>query len=1053
MIVRIKTILICILASMIFSCDFGKNLEWENPKIFSINKLPPRSHFFAFESKKLAKDNNRKKSQYYYDLNGKWKFNLSPNPKKRPIDFYQYDFDDSKWSEIMVPGSWELQGHSFPIYLDEEYPFDPKPPYVPHNYNAVGSYRKTFEMKRNWLDRDVYIHFGSVRSAFHLWINEKYVGYSQGSKTPAEFNVTDFVRVGQNQLAVEVYRFSDGSYLEGQDTWRISGLEREVYLYSRNKSRITDFLIKADLDSTYRKGLFSLNIDLENKNDDINQLIVQAKLIEPQRRNRSIFDSTKIVPIDSLASIFIQSSVRRVKQWSAEDPYLYELQLSLLNTEGDLIETMNHQVGFRKVEITNGLFKINGKPIMFRGVNRHEWDPVRGRSITELSMIEDIKLMKEHNINAVRASHYPNQERWYELCNQYGLYVVDEANIEAHGMRFHESSFGFITNDTTWTSQWIDRGIRMLERDKNQPSIIMWSMGNEAGDGQNFVNLYNVLKSKDPTRPVVYEPAEDNFHTDVVFPMYKNIEFIADYAENNLDRPLILCEYAHAMGNSVGNLIDYWQTFEKYDLLQGGFIWDWADQVILKTHSSGKDYWAYGGDVGFEFAENDSNFCANGLVAADRSLNPHIYEVKKIYQPIKFEAKDLSRGIITVTNNYDFLNLSHLKFSWTINGDNRTLRSGNLANLDLKPGQSQTIYFDLSNITIRPGVHYFLTVKAKTKNNRALLTKNHLVAWEQFELPIYKNSIAQNSSLLPQINIFEDDSSLEAYSDNFKILFNKISGQISEFTVGDSIDLFISPSQLHFWRAPNDNDLGNQMPNRTQVWKNAGQRMTTISFKSSLINNVAYIDIVSKDSLSKTTVISNYNVFGNGAVLVKQNIELEDNSLPEIPRFGMKFSLPKDYNDLTWYGRGPHESYWDRKTSAAIGYYSGSVWGQTFKYVRPQETGNKTDVFWMTLSNGQNGLMAIGLPHFDGSVHQYPYSDLDYYPGVRRHGKIDLIPKDQVDWLIDYKQMGVGGDNSWGAKPLDKYTLYPQDYEFSFMLIPYTVGMDIDELSKLRFFD
>ena len=347
MIVRIKTILICILASMIFSCDFGKNLEWENPKIFSINKLPPRSHFFAFESEKLAKDNNRKKSQYYYDLNGKWKFNLSPNPKKRPIDFYQYDFDDSKWSEIMVPGSWELQGHSFPIYLDEEYPFDPKPPYVPHNYNAVGSYRKTFEMKRNWLDRDVYIHFGSVRSAFHLWINEKYVGYSQGSKTPAEFNVTDFVRVGQNQLAVEVYRFSDGSYLEGQDTWRISGLERDVYLYSRNKSRITDFLIKADLDSTYRKGLFSLNIDLENKNDDINQLILQAKLIEPQRRNRSIFDSTKIVPIDSLASIFIQSSVRRVKQWSAEDPYLYEVEIKL---ENDIVQSY---FGMRKISTIN----------------------------------------------------------------------------------------------------------------------------------------------------------------------------------------------------------------------------------------------------------------------------------------------------------------------------------------------------------------------------------------------------------------------------------------------------------------------------------------------------------------------------------------------------------------------------------------------------------------------------------------------------------------------------------------------------------------------------
>ena len=429
-------------------------------------------------------------------------------------------------------------------------------------------------------------------------------------------------------------------------------LERDVFLFARNKTRISDFHIKSDLDSNYEKGIFSVDVDIINRDQDIEELIISAKLIEPKRRNRVIFDESKTVSIDSLVSLNIDSVIRRVKKWSAEDPNLYQLQLSLLTIEGRILESLTHQVGFRKIEIKDGLLQLNGKPIMIRGVNRHEWDPSNGRSITEESMIEDIKLMKAHNINAVRASHYPNQERWYELCNQYGLYIVDEANIEAHGMKFHKKSFSFITNDTTWTEQWLDRGIRMFERDKNQPSIIMWSMGNEAGDGKNFVKLYNALKNKDSSRPIVYEPAKENLHTDIIFPMYKNIEFITDYAQENNDRPLILCEYAHAMGNSVGNLIDYWNTFEKYESLQGGFIWDWSDQVITKTNSEGIQYWGYGGDFGSEFVENDSNFCANGLVAADRSLNPHIFEVKKIYQPIKFELDDLLRGKISILNGF-----------------------------------------------------------------------------------------------------------------------------------------------------------------------------------------------------------------------------------------------------------------------------------------------------------------------------------------------------------------------------------------------------------------
>ena len=635
------------MAVLWLGCETKRENEWEDPTVFQINQEKPRAHFFPYESEALAIENNPERSQYYQSLNGEWKFNFSPNPNDREKNFYKANFDDSEWSTIKVPGSWELQGWSVPIYLDEEYPFTPNPPFVPHDYNTVGAYRKSFTIYETWNDRQIIIRFGSVRSAFYVWVNGEKIGYGQGSKTPVEFDITDFVEVGENNVSVEVYRFSDGSYLEGQDTWRVSGLERDVYIYARSTSRINDFFVRANLDSTYSTGLFSVDVDLEQSIID-SGLTLQAKLVEPLRRNRVVFDSTKSVPSDSMSSIQIASIVKRVKTWTAEEPNLYRLQLSLRNGAGEVIESFTQQVGFRKVEISDGQLKVNGKPIMIRGVNRHEWDPVVGRSITEASMVKDIQIMKQHNINAVRASHYPNQERWYELCNEYGLYVVDEANIEAHGMRFHEQKYGFISNDTSWTAQWIDRGNRMFERDKNHPSIIMWSMGNEAGDGQNFVELYEFLKGKDTSRPVVYEPARNNAHSDVFFPMYDNINEISAFADTVTNRPQILCEFAHAMGNSVGNLVDYWETFEKYPNVQGGFIWDWVDQTILKTDSTGKSFWAYGGDFGTEYAENDSNFCANGLVAADRSLNPHMHEVKKVYQPIRFKADNLKLSLIHI---------------------------------------------------------------------------------------------------------------------------------------------------------------------------------------------------------------------------------------------------------------------------------------------------------------------------------------------------------------------------------------------------------------------
>ena len=1017
------------------------NDHWEDQTVFQINREEPRAHFFPFESEALALKNDKSLSNYFQSLNGEWKFHFAKDPTQKATGFEQVDYEVSHWDDITVPGHWEMQGWSVPIYLDEEYPFPPDPPFVPHDYNTVGSYVKTFELNELWNNRDIFIHFGGVRSAFYFWLNGEFVGYSQGSKTPAVFNITDKVISGENKVAVQVYRFSDGSYLEGQDTWRVSGLERDVYLYAVSRTRIADFFVKAELNDDLKSGYFSLDIDFLQDDETAEEMTIKAVLTGS---SNTLFDSTAVVK----KSILFETVIDHVNPWSAEDPYLYNLQINLYNSQEEVIESFTQQVGFKQVEIIDGNLLVNGKAIMFRGVNRHEWDPVRGRSITEETMIKDIQLMKENNINAVRTSHYPNQERWYELCNEYGLYVIDEANIEAHGMQFHEKSYGHIANDSTWTAQWIDRGKRMVERDKNQPCIIMWSMGNEAGDGTNFVKLYDWIKARDNTRPVVYQPAWYERHTDVVFPMYKNIEFISDYASKKTEKPLILCEYAHAMGNSVGNLQDYWDTFEKYKALQGGFIWDWVDQVILKTDVNGTDYWAYGGDFGIEFAENDSNFCANGLIAADRTINPHMHEVKKVYQPVKFEADKLSHGRIKVTNRYDFVDLNHLDFEWFVKGNDKTISSGKMGKLDLKAGESQKLTFSLSGIIPEPGVEYFLMIRAKTNQNHPLISKGHIVAWEQFQLPISRELTTTPLTDMPII-ILKTDTGIEVHGEAFDVFFNSATGQIKQY-IYNGIEIFINPIEANFWRAPNDNDLGNGMPKRTRLWKNVSDSLKTEVISGEVIDGFARVVFKSSYPSINLNLISVYQVYGNGIINIDNKYSMADTSLPEIPRIGIKMSLPGDFDEVTWFGRGPHESYIDRKTSAAVGLYHGSVWDQTYQYVRPQETGNKTDVRWMALSNRKIGLMAKGSPLFDGSVHQYPYEDLDYVPRGQKHGKLNLQQKDQVDWLIDLKQMGVGGDNSWGARPHDQYTLSPGNYDYSFMLVPFEVGTDLTKLSKLK---
>ena len=1025
--------------------------DWENQSIFQLNREPPRAHFYFYESERYAQVNDPKKSKYFISLNGKWRFNFSKNPLERPLNFHQTDFDDSKWPLINVPGHWELQGWSAPVYLDEEYLFPANPPNVSVERNEVGSYRKTFQYPVFWRGRDVFIRLSGVSSSFYLWINGKKVGYSQGSKTPAEFNITQYVKNGQNNVSLEVYRFSDGSYLEGQDTWRLSGVERDIHIYSVPKTRIKDFSVFSGLDSLYTDGEFKLGINLQSSESNTGKHVISALLSRREGRRNVVLDSTIKTKIDNDKTIWFESIIKKVDKWNAEEPNLYLLQISLSDPFGKMLQSFTQHVGFREVDILNGQLKINGKAITIRGVNRHEWDPNNGRAITESSMINDIKIMKENNINAVRCSHYPNQERWYELCNEYGLYVINEANIEAHGMRYHNEGYEKLTNDTTWTGQWIDRGRRMVERDKNQPSIIMWSMGNEAGDGENFKKLYNWITKKDPTRPVVYEPASLKSHSDLAFPMYKNIEYIRNYAQENPAKPLILCEYAHAMGNSVGNLKDYWDVIENYKSLQGGFIWDFVDQTIEKENKNGKKFWAYGGDFEDEFYDNDSNFCSNGLVAADRSLNPHMMEVKKVYQPIGFEAIDLSNGKVRIINKYDFIDLKHLEFNYKIIGNGEVELSGTLKSFDLSPGEKRSLTFNLFSIIPKPGVEYFLIVEAKLKNANKLISKGHLIAWEQFRLPISRFDLPFESDSLFPTSLVYNDNNIIVNGDEFSLSFSLENGFLNEFSYRN-IKLFEGALQPFFWRAPTDNDLGNNMPERCLIWKNAHNELLLQSLDTSSIGNIKQIKTIHFHEKSQSRLELSYSIFGNGIIKLKQTIYPSGADYPELPRFGMKVTLPSSFSDFEWFGRGPHESYWDRKASAKVDRFSGKVWDQTYKYVRPQETGNKTDVRWMSLYNGSIGIMVKGLPTFDGSVHHYDYDILDYTKDSQRHGKIDIKKGNQIDLLIDYKQMGVGGDNSWGAMTHSKYTL-PMDttiYNLEYAIIPFNKKNELEALSRIN---
>jgi len=666
-----------------------------------------------------------------------------------------------------------------------------------------------------------------------------------------------------------------------------------------------------------------------------------------------------------------------------------------------------------------------------------------------------------HNINSVRTSHYPQPELWYELCNQYGLYVIDEANIESHGMGYDEES---LAKDPAWKEAHLYRTRNMFERDKNQPSVIIWSLGNEAGNGVNFYATYDYLKSVDQTRPVQYERSKLEYNTDIFCPMYMRMEGMEDYAKSNPDRPLIQCEYAHAMGNSVGNLQDYWDLIEKYDALQGGFIWDWVDQGLLTTNEAGEEFWAYGGDFGPDTVPSDGNFCLNGLVNPDRGVKPHLLEVKKVYQYIDFEPVNLKSGLISIKNKYDFLNLSNFEFTWEVTGDGRAFDKGKIENLNLKPKQSKNVNLNYNVIPL-PGVEYFLTISAKLKNNWSLLEAGTELAAEQFELPIEQKVAEINPSDYPEVDVEEDDNSISVTGDNFKVIFDKKDGLMSTYQVGDKNYLKSGPIP-NFWRAPIDNDFGNNLHKRSRVWRKAGERRKVASAEYEILSDNKVLvslnfDLTDTNNEVIASYKSDYTVFGTGDVFVDNHFKMTKDELPEIVRMGMNLVMPREFDQMTWLGRGPHESYWDRKTSAFVGLYSGGVADQYWAYLRPQENGNKTDVRWLTITNENGeGLFFQGMPLLSVSAHHNLMEDfesLERTDGRQVEGVVvenrhttDVKPRDLTSVNIDYKQMGVGGDNSWGAWTHDEYRLTEKEYRYSFRMKFINKSASPVQLAKLK---
>ena len=1031
---KISTTILLLLigASALFSNS--ESLEWENPEIFAINKSAPHATMIPFQDMESALSSDVGKSDRYISLNGDWFFKFLDKPAETPKDFYKVDYDHKNWDKLGVPSNWQIKGYGRPIYTNVKHPFPADPPRVPHDANETGLYRLEFDIPSAWDGQEIFLHFAGVQSAMYVWVNGQDVGYSQDSMLPAEFDITEYVKPGENILAAKVIRWSDGSYLEDQDFWRLSGIYRDVYIVARPKVYLRDFQIVTELDDQYQDATLKIDFDISNKMEkniaghSITIKFEGHDIVWIERMHVSQIVKSANVPV------VFSKKIKNPKKWSAEIPNLYTLTFELLDTDGNGLEAICQKIGFRRVEIKNGQLLVNGKAPYFKGVNRHEVQPDAGRVVSEETMIKDILLMKQHNINAVRTSHYPNQTRWYELCDEYGIYVIDEANIESHELWADRKIY--LDDKPEWQEAFVTRGTAMVERDKNHASVILWSMGNETGYGKAFDVMYEAMKAIDPTRPIHYEsrtPAyiKDLSKYDIISTMYPTLDEIVVLAEKDPSRPVIICEYAHAMGNSNGNLKKYWDMFESHPRMQGAFIWDFIDQGLIKKTKDGREFFSYGGDYGD--TPNDLNFCINGTVNPDRTPQPAMQDIKKIFQFVKIKAIDLYAGVIAIENTYDFRSLDFIQAEWQLVTPFEIVKSGVIENLDIPAGDGKIFVLGPFEAPLNSGNDFYLNISLKLKKNEAWAQKGYELAWEQFVYPTKKEKARRLKN--GNVSVQTAGSTLNLTAGGLDATFDKQIGTFSSLKL-NGYEMLERGAVVNLWRAPTDNDDGGGNNSFGAQWRRDGlDRLAFKTTKVDVVESDTNVQILVDGSLvaNRTNIplTTTYVVTGTGEIIVFNKVDIPD-GIKTVPRIGTEWLLNKELDQVQWYGRGPQENYVDRKDGSRFGLFDSAVKDLYFPYVKPQENGNRTDVYWMAITNAKKvGLLVRGTPTFEFSATFYSLENI-----TQSKHTTDIEDAPFTTLNIDYQQAGLGGDDSWNPRTHPEFQLRPGTYQFTYQIEP-----------------
>lgn len=1080
---------------------------WRDINVLSVNKEAPRTAFMTYNNSEDALTGKYESSGFYHLLNGTWKFYYTDSLTTLPENIT--DINQSvRWQEIKVPGNWEMQGFGTPVYINQFYEFQPRnpqPPLLPDD-TPVGIYKRDIEIPLGWSGREIYLHIAGAKSGVYVYLNGKEVGYSEDSKNPAEFLINPFLKEGKNELILKIYRWSTGSYLECQDFFRMSGIERDIFLWSQPKVAIHDFRVISTLDDSYKNGIFNLEVDIKNRATKAVPIKISYSLLD--KNGKTIASSSQDENINSgtMATVNFKANINNVLTWTSEAPNLYKLLIQTECEGKETIEIVPFNVGFRRIEIKesdyiiNGrkqpLFYVNGQPIKLKGVNIHEISSRTGHYVTPEEMRKNFEIMKLNNINSVRLSHYPQDRKFYEMCDEYGLYVYDEANVESHGMRYDLRKGGSLGNNPQWLANHLDRTKNMYERNKNYPSVTILSLGNEGGNGYNFYQTYLWMKDKEKhlmNRPVCYERALWEWNTDMFVPQYPSAAWLEEIGQSGADRPIVPSEYAHAMGNSTGNLYGQWNAIYKYPHLQGGYIWEWMDHALLAKDKNGQPYWAYGGDFGVD-QPSDGNFVADGIIGPDQNPHPAMVEVKYNHQNIGFRAVDLSKGQIEITNRFYFTNLSKYLVKYKVLKNWTVIKEGKLP-LSLAPQESEIVSIPVGNLKAKAGTEYFINFEVQTKEQEPLVPAGHIIAFDQFELPIKAEKATYISKKSEKPNVTDSNGIINVSSSDFTFTFDTNMGVVTSYQVrgNEYFDKGFG-IQPNFWRAPNDNDYGNGEPKRLQVWKRASKEFLITDYKVSEINNTV---IITADYAIETGnhYILTYTIYPDAAVNVsarflpikveeismsKSEAELAATHSPqakadkankrtlEVPRIGVRFRLPAQMDNIQYFGRGPEENYIDRYKSTLIGLYKAKAWELYHPYIRPQENGHHIDTRWIKATdNSQKGLLIIGgepiafnalrnsVEDFDGQESDAPYqwgnfskeeienrNEAEAKDLMRKqtHAK-DIKPRDFVEICLDWRQQGVGGYDSWGSRPIQEATIYAdEEYSWSFMFMPHSLG-------------